>query len=87
MTVEAFFSCWLSIYALPNKTKDIIKAGVFPLAVHLARGKKLSPSPIPGVVVRSDGRVCSKHHCLGGRHNVATYVNSAFLHNLPLGKL
>lgn len=39
--LEAFLSSWLSRHVLPSRPKDGINAYMLPLAVRLARGKKL----------------------------------------------
>lgn len=41
--LEAFLSYWLSRFILLNGPKDGINPYVFPLAVCLAKGKRLSP--------------------------------------------
>ncbi|RHN39907.1 putative aminotransferase-like, plant mobile domain-containing protein [Medicago truncatula] len=41
---EAFISAWLSIFVFPHKSL-LIKSSLFPIAVHLARGKPIALAP------------------------------------------
>lgn len=46
MKVKAFLSYWLSRYVLLSRLEDSINTYVFPLAIHLAKGKKLQLVPL-----------------------------------------
>lgn len=80
VTVEAFLSFWLSRYVLPSGPEDGINAYVFPLAVRLARGKKLSLGPLYlGLLyARVDECVRNITSSMGG-YDVFTHVDSAFI--------
>ncbi|KAK9269690.1 hypothetical protein L1049_001468 [Liquidambar formosana] len=42
---EAFLSLWLSRFVFPKKSFNIIVRCVFPIAIHLARGKRIALAP------------------------------------------
>lgn len=77
--MKAFLSYWLSRYVLPSGPEDSINAYVFPPAVLLVRGKRLSLGPLylRSLYARLDECVLNITASVG-RYDVAIHVDTDF---------
>lgn len=81
VTVEALLSYWIWQFILPSSSENSINGYVFPLAIHLAKGKKLPLGllHIGSLYGRLD-KYANNILRLIRLYDVITYANTSFLY-------